>query len=471
MSGLFTTLNSSVKALNAHSRAIETAGRNLANVNNTAYARQRVLYGDRGTVVTAEGAQSLGIEALGIQQMRDGLLDKQVMRELALQASSSTEQSAYQRAQAGLGQGIDRSGATSAAGASSGTGGLGAAIDDFFNAFQSLASRPTDTGERQALLQKSQILVDRFRQADARLGQVQADLDTQVAGNVTDINTLLANIADLNNQIGRVEIGRPGAAVDLRDQRQARLEELAAKIPIETRPGTDGQVKVVMRDAANADVVLVDNATVVGPVAFTGTGLTGGASATALVFSSGAVYGALTARDGAVQTLRTDLDNLAQQLVTSVNGAYNPSATAGADYFNGAGLTAGSIGLASGLTAAGIRAGTGAAGDNSLALAVADVANHVFSVAGGNAIDGTLGQHFAGAVSNLGQALATANARVSDQDSITQLVKSQRDGVSGVSLDEEMADLVRFQRAFQASSKVFSIVDELLDTVVNRLGH
>ena len=86
------------------------------------------------------------------------------------------------------------------------------------------------------------------------------------------------------------------------------------------------------------------------------------------------------------------------------------------------------------------------------------------------AIDGTLGQHFAGAVSNLGQALASVNARVADQDSITQLVKSQRDGVSGVSLDEEMADLVRFQRAFQASSRVFAIVDELLDTVVNGLG-
>lgn len=471
MSGLFTTLNSSVKALTAQSRAIETAGRNLANVNNTSYARQRVLFGDRGTVVTPEGAQSLGIEALGVQQLRDGLLDRQVIRELALQSSYAAEQSAYQRAQAGLGQGIDRSGAAASAGASSGNGGLGAAIDDFFNSFQSLASRPTDTGERQTLLQKSQILVDRLRQADARIGQVQSDLDTQISDDVSGINTLLSNIAELNHQIGRVEIGRPGSAIDLRDQRQARLEELAAKIPIETRPGTDGQVNVVMRDAANADVVLVNNATVTGPVVFTGTGLTGGASATALVFSSGSIAGALTARDGAVQTLRTDLDNLTRQLVTSVNGAYNPSATAGADYFDSAGLTTGSISLAAVLTVTGIRAGTGAAGDNSIALAVADVANQVFSTAGGAAINGTLSQHFAGAVSNLGQALASANARVSDQDGISQLVKSQRDAVSGVSLDEEMADLVRFQRAFQASSKVFSIVDELLNTVVNGLGH
>jgi flagellar hook-associated protein 1 FlgK len=470
MSGLFTTLNSSVKALNAQSRAIETAGRNLANVNNTAYARQRVLFGDRGTVVTPEGAQSLGLEAMGVQQLRDGLLDRQVMRELALQASFATEQSAYQRAQAGLGQNINRSAAAGAAGSGSGTGGLGAALDDYFNAFQSLASRPTDTGERQSLFQKSQILVDLLRQTDARLGQVQADLDEQVAGDVTTVNDLLARVADLNLQIGRVEIGRPGAAVDLRDQRQALLEQLSAKVPVETRPGTDGQIQVVMRDASNADVVLVDNSTVTGPIVFTGTGLTGGSPATALAFASGSVYGALTARDGAVQTLRTDLDNLARQLVTSVNAAYNPSGTPGADFFDPAGLTAGSLGLAAGLTASGIRAGTGAAGDNSLALAVAAVATTAFVTGAGDAINGTLGQHYASAVSNLGQALASTNARVNDQDSIARLVSSQRDGVSGVSLDEEMADLVRFQRAFQASSKVFSIVDDLLESVMNSLG-
>jgi flagellar hook-associated protein 1 FlgK len=470
MSGLFTTLNSSVKALGAQGRAIETAGRNLANVNNPSYARQRVIFGDRGTVVTADGAQSLGIEALGVQQLRDGLLDRQVIRELALQASFSAEQSAYRRAQAALGQNIDRSSAATAAGAGSGTGGLGAALDDFFNAFQGLAARPTDTGERQSLLQKSQILVDLLHQTDARLGQVQADLDAQISDDVTTVNNLLASIADLNNQIGRAEIGRPGAALDLRDQRQARLEELAAKLPIETRPGSAGQIQVVLKDAANADVVLVDDSTVTGPVTFTGTGLTGGAAATGLVFASGSMAGALAARDGAVQTLRTDLDNLARQLVTAVNAAYNPTSAAGADYFAAAGLAAGTIRLAGGLTAASIRAGTGAAGDNALALAVAAVASRTFSTAAGDAINGTLGQHYAGAVSNLGQALVSANVRVGDQDSVVHFVKSQRDGVSGVSLDEEMADLVRFQRAFQASSRVFSIVDELLDSVVNSLG-
>ena len=127
MSGLFSSLNATVMALSAHSRAIETSGKNLANVNNPSYARQRVIYGDRGTVVTPDGAEGLGIEALGVQQMRDALLDRQVARESSLTASFTAEQSGYQRAQAALGQSITASSSTSTA-SSTNSNGIGAAL-------------------------------------------------------------------------------------------------------------------------------------------------------------------------------------------------------------------------------------------------------------------------------------------------------------------------------------------------------
>lgn len=466
MSGLLTSLNHSAMALNAQSRAIEVAGKNLANVNNPAYARQRVLFGDRGTVVSLDGSEGLGTEALAVQQLRDVLLDRQVMREVSLESSFNAQQQAFQRAQSALGQNVDRSGATAGSGGS--TGGLSASLDDFFNGFHGLASLPTDVGQRQSLLEQSRVLVDRFHQTDLRLAQVQSDLDLQVQGDVSEVNRLLGAIADLNAQIGRIEIRDNGAAVDLRDQRQARLEELVAKLPVDVRNAENGQVQVVVKDSAGADVILVDRATVAQTVAFNGTGLTAGAAVVSS--ASGSIQGALSARDGAVQDLRVRLDQLAAQLVTSVNGAYNPAGTAGGDFFDPAGLTAATIALRPGLTAANLRTGNGAAGDNSVALAVASLASRTFSTAGGDLIDGTFGGHLAGAVTGLGEALAAANTRAADQSSITQLVRNQRAGVSGVSLDEEMSDLVRFQRAFQASSRVFSVVDELLDTVVNRLG-
>lgn len=467
MSGLFATLGNSVKALTAHSRAIETTGKNLANVNNPNYARQRAIYGDRGTIETPNGPESMGIEAIGVEQLRDTLLDRQVMREVSLKASFEAEQSGYQRAQAGLGQSIDR---TESATSGTGAKGLAAAIDDFFNAFQSFAARPTDFGERQTLIQKAQILTDRFQLADQRIAHVQGDLDSEIASDVTEVNQLLQTIADLNGQIGRFEINAPGSAVDLRDQRQAKLEELAAKLPIEVAGSTGGQLQIVAKDGSGADVVLVDLASVQGTVAFNGTQITAGASATALALSGGSIKGALTARDGAVQVLRNDLDALAAQLVEAVNGAYNPSGATG-DFFTAANLTAGTISISSGVTTTSLKASDGgAAGDNDVALAVAQLASTAFATASGDGIDGTFSEFFSKTVSKLGQALTGANSRVDDQTNIERLVRSQRDGISGVSLDEEMADLLKYQRAYQASSRVFTVIDDLLDTVVNRLG-
>jgi flagellar hook-associated protein 1 FlgK len=469
MSGLFSTLNSSSMALNAHSRAIETTGKNLANVNNPNYARQRVIYGDRGTVETPEGAQSLGLEVLGIQQIRDTLLDRQLLREIALSGSLESQQAALQRALAGLGQNIDGSSDVKATGST--TGGLAAAVDDFFNAFQNLASRPTDAGARQALLQKAAILTGTMNEADTRLAQVQSDIDTEIGANVTSANNLINTIADLNAQIKRFEVANPGSAVDLRDQRQARLEDLAKIIPVTVTDLGDGQVKLSVKDAGNSNIDLLSGNTIYGTLAFNGTAVTGGASATAIALGSGAMQGALTVRDGAVKTLRDNLDLFADQFVSAVNGAYNPTSATGADFFASTGVTAGTIALRSGLTAATLVAGSGAAGDNSIAIAVADLVNTNFSASGGDNFDGTFGQFYSRSVSDLGQALATASSRSADQDKIQQLVRNQRDTISGVSMDEEMADLVKYQRAFQASSRVFSVVDELLDTVVNRLGH
>jgi flagellar hook-associated protein 1 FlgK len=469
VSGLYASLNASVNALNAQSRAVEITGKNLANVNNPAYARQRVVIGDRGTVETPQGPESMGIAALGVEQLRNSLLDNQVLREVSLSASYTTEQSAYQRAQAGLGQSVSSS--SSASGASSTSdNGIAPAVDDFFNAFQSFAANPTDNGQRQGVLQKATILTDRFQLTDRRLAQVQADLGTQINTDVTSVNQLLQTIADLNSQIGRFEINMPGSAVDLRDQRQAALEQLAAKIPFDVVNSTANQIKIVAKDTGGTPVVLVDLATVTGAVSFDGAQISGGSPATPLALASGSMQGALNARDGAVQALRDDLSALAAQLVTSVNAAYNPTGTTG-DFFTAANTTASTISKAAGVTASSLKASDGGtAGDNTVALAIAALAGQKFSTGSGDQIDGTFSGFFSGTVSNLGQALSGANVRVDNQSKIEQIVRTQRDGVSGVSLDEEMADLLKYQRAFQASSRVFTTVDDLLNLVVNSLG-
>jgi len=471
MSGLLSSLQANSKALSAQARGIETAGRNMANVNNANYARERVALGDRGTIMTATGPEGTGVEAMGVTQLRDSLLDQQVLREVSLKAALATSQSGLQNAQAGLGEQINSASTNSSTGISD-ANGISASLTNFFNAFQSLAGNPTDVGQRQTLVQQAGILTDRIQLTDTRLAQNQSDLTAQATGDVATVNTDLQNIANLNAQIARFEIDAPGSATDLRNQRQADLEDLAGKMSFETgpQPGVAGQIQVYAYDGTGAKVVLVDGKNVTGPVTFNGTNVQAGAVPTTLALAGGSIKGALDTRDGAEQTLRNNINALARQLVTSVNAAYNPTGATG-NFFNPAGTTAASIQLAGGLTATNLKASDdgGAAGDNTVALAVANLANQSFSTAGGDLIDGTFSQHYSSSVTDLGQTLAGVNSRLTDQTNIETLVRAQRDAVSGVSLDEETADLMKYQRAFQASSRVIQMIDSMLNTVINGL--
>jgi flagellar hook-associated protein 1 FlgK len=467
---LFSSLSSGASALDAQSYALQIAGKNLANVNNSGYARERVVFGTGGMVQTAIGAVSFDLQAKSVTQLRDAFLDQQVAKEISISSALQAQQQAMQRAQAGLGENV--SSASDASSASGSGTGLSAQLASFFDSFQSLAANPTSVGERQTLLQNAAILADKFQQTDTRLAQVQTDLNAQVQSDVSEIGTLLGTIANLNGQIARFEANQPGSAVDLRDQREQAVVQLAAKMSFETRPATNGsgQIQIVAKDTGGGDVVLVDGIAVTNSVAFNGTNLTAGASATALALDGGSIKGALDARDGGIQSLRDSLDSLASQLVTSVNAAYNPTGLTG-DFFTAGGVTAGTISLDPGLTVANLKASDGgAAGDNAIALAVANLANQSFSTGAGDAIDGTMTQFYSGTISSFGQDLTGLNSRVDNQTTVENLVRTQRDSVSGVNLDEETTDLMKYQRSFQATSRFINVIDGLLDLVVNRLG-
>ncbi len=472
MSGLFTSLNFTARALDAESQAINVTSNNIANINSSTYSREQVTMTPLGTVETAAGPESLGLET-SVEQERDPLLDQMVMRETGVSDGYTAEQGIYQRAQAALGESITNSSTSSATSSTSSDSGLQAAISGFFSAVQNLAANPSDESEKEALLQQAGVLTDRFQQVDQNLAQVQADDATQASSGVDTANGLLTDIANLNTQIGSLEVNNPGSAVNLRDQREADLEQLAGLMPVTVQEDASGEVQVSAATSSGT-IALVTKGTVTNPLSYSSGVVTAGtgSGSAALSLTAGSIFGTVTADTGAVQTLRNNLDALAHQLVTSVNKAYNPGNTSGKNFFAAAGTTAGTIALDSNLTDATLAAGTGAAGDNSLALAVGAVANQTFSTAGSppDAIDGTISQFYANTVSGIGQALNTANNLVEDQTNVLNIVTNQRASVSGVSLNEEMTNLMTYQRTFQASSEVFSVISGLLDTLVNHLG-
>jgi flagellar hook-associated protein 1 FlgK len=467
MSGLLGNLQSAARALAAHEAGVQVAGRNLANVNNPAYARQRVQLGDRVIIDSNLGPVGNGVEALGIQHIRDRFLDIAVTREGAQSAYLRAQQSGLERAEANLGEQINRSEDSSFVGdLTSSSDGLSAAINDFFTSFDGLAASPRDAGLKPVLLEKADILANKFNVADARLVDLQSDLTSEVTTGVGETNRLLGEIANLNAEIAKFEVDKPLSALDLRDQRQARLEDLAKFIDFTATPiaNGSGQIQITAKDGTGADVVLVDRAAVHG-LTFDGTQISAGAPSTLLGLKAGSLQGQLDVRDGAIQDLRDNLKRTADQITTAVNAAYSPT---GSNFFNAA-PASGLMALDASLNINTLKAtATTDAGANEIALAVADLARQTFSTGGGALIDGTISEFYNKTVSGLGVALSSVNSKLGDQELVQELMTKQRDAVSGVSMDEEMADLIKFQRAYQASSRVLTVIDSMLDTLINR---
>ena len=476
MSGLLSALLSHARVLNAHSSAAEVAGKNLANVNNPDYARQKVIMGDRGVQLTKLGPRSLGLEALGIEHIRDSILDRQIVREIMTRGSLEVQSSFQKRVEAVFGEMVDRQGDAAildgAADTSLVPAGLSKAIDDLLNGFHELSASPGSGATKQVVVQRAEILVDRFNRIEERLAGLDSDLGRQVETDVAAANVLLDRIANLNNDIARFELTKPGAAIDLRDKRQRALEDLAEKLNFEVRDivGGNGEIQIVAKDGASADVMLVDGSKLKGSLQFDGVDVTFGVAATVIDLTGGSLYGILQARSKIQNGVSADIDALAGQLVTSVNQAYNPTSLTG-DFFDATGTTAGSIRLDGSLSVAALKTtDTGVAGANELALAVAVIGEQKFSTGSGDNFDGTVTDFIAQTAAEIGLEIAGLDEKLENQDLVEGLLKEQRASISAVSLDEEITDMLRFQRAFQATARVISVLDEMLQTIILGLG-
>lgn len=470
MLGLFGTLGMGTRSLQAQQRGIETAGHNLANVNNPAYARQRVLLRTSNALPTPIGPIGTGAQVTQVQQIRDALLDQRIATESSVSGYWLAQQKALQYAQASLGQGIDRqaSGAEGTAATTGAQRGLAEGLQDLFNAFQSVATSPTSIADRQVLLQKAELIASKFNLTDQRLGELRDQLNAQLQDDVTAANGLLSSLAALNDDILNAEVGG-GAANDLRDLRQQKLEALAQLVKVDAVEDSSGSVNISINGTA-----LVTGKTVNDTLEAYDPG-TGGllvrttTGATALTLTGGAMQGTIDARDGALADLRNDLNTVAAQLITEVNALHTPgyslTGSTGAAFFTGSSAATMAVNPALTASPALVQAAgiSGAVGDNQVALALAQLADKRLAALGNQ----TFQQDYAQAVSSLGQSLASANEQVSDQEAVAKMLAQQRASVSGVSLDEEMTDLVKFQKAFAASAKLITTVDDLLEAVVN----
>jgi flagellar hook-associated protein 1 FlgK len=469
MPGLFGMLEVGSRALQAQQQGVAVAGQNLANVNNPAYARQRLTLQTSAPILTGLGPVGTGVDAVAITQLRDALLDGQIRGETSVMGFLQSQQTALQYATAGLGEKLTGSASTGGTSSVGSSGGLADDLTGLFNAFQGLTTAPASLTNRQVVISQAQQLASQFNQVDQRLAAVNGQLNQSVQTDVSSANQLLSGIAGLNQQITASEAASGGTANDLRDLRQQKIEQLAKLLNFQTATTPDGAVNL----SVDGNLLVAGNNLEDTLQAYDAGGgqllVRTANSGTPLALTGGSIQGTITARDGALQSLRTGLNNLATQLISQVNtvyrAGYDLNGNTNADFFTGTnaaniGVNATLVGDPSQLQASGV---LGAPGDSQIALALAQPAGAKQAGLGNQ----TFSESYTGVITDLGFSLAAVNSQQSDQQVVQNMLQAQRSSVSGVSLDEEMVDLVKYQRAFQASAHLVSTIDQMLDVVMN----
>ena len=457
MGTLSSLMDLSREALMADQNALNVTANNVSNQNTPGYTREVVSWQPTDAVTLSGTTYSIGITSTATS-VRDRVLEQRVQQQTQTQAQSGALQSALQQVQDIFGLSSTSTSASSTA--------LGSAVNSFFNSLSTLEGSPGDASARQAVLTAANNLTSAFNSASNQLGQVSTGLDQQVGTTVGQINSLTTTIASLNQQIATIS---PNAdAGTLEDQRQLAITQLSQYVGLDQIKTESNGITLTTANGA----VLVSGsqsyALSTTQVAGKTDVLANGQDITASI-TGGQLGGVLQARDQNLPAYASALDNLAYGIGTAVNqqnalgsdGNGNP----GGVIFTLPGSAAGAamsiqVATTDPNAIAAASTGEGSSGsDNAIALADLSTAN----LAGGQTASGFLAS-FLGQVGNDASGATTNNT--AQQATLTQLT-SQRDSLSGVSLDEEASNLTQYQRSYEAAAKVFSIVNSIMASALN----
>lgn len=434
----------------AYQTALSTTSENIANAGVDGYVRRTTDMKEVGAASTSVNGTApivgSGVIVSGIARESDELRQNAVRSAGADLARSETTVTWLDQIE----QALTRN-------------GLSPALTRFFNTTKAIAADPSASAPRVAMLDAASGLVDAFTGTADQLAQLASDLDSTAANAVTTLNDLAFGLARVNDGLSRAMPGSTGAA-QLLDQRDQILEQMSALSDVSVTLDDAGRATVRLGSASGPVFVApgVDPGTVIysrnsdGTVAY---GLRRNGTTQSVSPNGGALAG-ITDSALRLAGAAKEVDRLAKSFVDGVNAVQ----AAGEDLDGNAGAPLFAIGAgASEMTLAltdprGIAAAAPGAGSrDNTNLAALDA----LRVAGGaeDAVTGLVAEN--------GAALSSRKTVVAAQSSIHQGAIAARDRRSGVNLDAEAVDLMRYQQAYQASSRVIQVAREIFQSILN----
>ena len=474
--------NTAVKGLLASQRSIYIANHNIGNVNTKGYSRQEGF--QRATTafeLPGIGYLGTGTEIYDIQRVRDSYIDFKYWNERAPQGEWAAKRGGLYEIEKLFGEPSNSS--------------FRQYMDDFYKALETMSTNPSDPAYREPVRENALALTKHINSTAVRLEQLRKETEVSIETRVKNINSIANQIASLNRQIYSDEVdGR--AANDLRDRRDLLVDELSQIANVRVNESEDGKYRVSISGVSIVDHIHVSEIKLEkdenDPTKEIKAQWSNGSE---VKLRSGELKGLLELynEDGennkyrGIPYYQKRLDEFAKGFADKFNeqhekgwGLNGKKVDKFFDYDDTKGIAA-TITLSHGIledleyiAAAGDE--NGSADDNSNLLELINQReNRNFFGSKDEDEDkkvsqGTPDDFIKSILSNLAVDSMQSQRMYSSQNIMLDNIQSKRDSISGVSYDEEMGDIVRFQHAYIASAKMVSTLDTIMDVTINRLG-
>lgn len=459
MAGLFQALEVGKRALLTHQISLQTIGHNIANVNTPGYTRQRVNISTAFPEQSTLGNIGRGVDVDNIRHIRDLFLGKQYRDDNKALGQWTYREKVLTQVESQFGEPNDNK--------------LSDLLNSFWDEWSNLSTTNNESS-RLTLLQQTNLLVNGFHEAADQLTELRAAIDNDLVAMTEEVNRYAAEIARINQQIKEVEVGGD-MANDLRDSRDVLIDELSNIVDINTVEKNHGEVIVfigamALVDGPDAIRLTTETRNVDGnkqsQLKWAATGQT-------IKNIDGQIAGLLTARDETIPDYMAELDKLAAAVIDHVNSIHSTGhgldGTTGNNFFSTRFKTAANIEINSDITREPLKIAAGLTaeeGDNRIALQISELRETGVLNNGTTSIN----EYYNSIVGKLAVQAREARSFTDNYSTLLNQTENARQSVQGVSLDEEMTNMVKYQHAYDAAARVITAMDQALDTVIYGVG-
>lgn len=453
MGGLLGAIQLSLQNLSNMQTGFSVVNDNVSNINTPGYSRKRVVFTPGPIDVRPFGMLGTGATIESVESIRDYFLESRIGQEYQARGF-------YEGQQYGI------SHLETIVAASDGSG-ISDQLSSFFDSFLELAGDPSSSSLREVVLTEAGQLAQGIRSTVSRLDSLNEANRTRIEDSVNTVNGLIDRIAEINVKLQPLlKSGRDGGS--LYDERQLLLNQLNEELDVQV--SVDQSYNMVISTSSGHLLVMgTDSSHLTTQRTMDGISILHEGTDITSEVSSGKIGGLLDFQQSTLASTQDALNTLASELASAVNSIHHEGVDldgdAGGDFFSvNPGEEARSIAVV--LTdyrqIAAAAPGSGI-GDGTNAQALADLRDS--RIVG---LDNQeFGSFFSQIVFDVGMAANGVQSNLDLQDKVLGQLETQREGVSGVSLDEEAVKLMQYQRSYQASSRLLQILDSLLEETIN----